>query len=158
MLSVHPTLQVNGQGPSSNEYSLANVSGDRLSTGFGPHPPDYVGIAKAASAGWVWGSRVGGDLTVTSGDDISLQNGGASGTAVHSTNAITHGPTPAATEADPNASSKSAASKIADLEKDKEKGRFWEGKTILERTIEEGIRTVLEEKRCAVLDCVLEGI
>jgi hypothetical protein len=32
------------------------------------------------------------------------------------------------------------------------------GRALLERSIEEGIKKVLEERRCVVLDCVLEGI
>lgn len=36
--------------------------GQSISTGFGPHPPDYCQLAVAATAGWAWAARVdGGD-------------------------------------------------------------------------------------------------
>ncbi|KAF8988241.1 thiamine diphosphate-binding protein [Cyathus striatus] len=81
MMGVHP----HGMG------SLA--SGDRLTVGFGPECPDYLGIAVAASNGWAWGARVDG------GDRKEL-----------------------------------------------------------DRVMQEAVRVVLEEGRCAVLDCVIESI
>lgn len=81
MLGVHPT----GYG--------SQASGDKLSVGFGPDPPDYAQIAVAASAGWAWGTRV------TVG-----------------------------------------------------------GKPALESAIWEGIRVVINERRCAVVDCVVESV
>ncbi|TFK66123.1 thiamine diphosphate-binding protein [Pluteus cervinus] len=92
MMSVHPT----GHG--------SKVSGERLSTGFGPTCPDYSQIAVAASAGWAWGKRIGGE----------------------NRNQIT---------ADPDFSYPK----------------------LLESTIKDAIRVVLQENRCAVVDCVLEG-
>lgn len=86
MLGVHPV----GHGRQAR-------SGQQLSTGFGPHPPDYPQIAVAASAGWAWGARVG---------DVSIGS----------------------------------------------------PKETLKSTIEKAVRVVLEEKRCAVVDCVLESI
>ncbi|KAJ7654518.1 thiamine pyrophosphate enzyme, N-terminal TPP binding domain-containing protein [Mycena polygramma] len=84
MLGCHPT----GYG--------SHAAGSELSVGFGPHLPDYSQIAVAASAGWVWGKRVGGD-----GGNV---------------------------------------------------------KEALSAAMAEAVRVVLEERRCAVLDCVLESI
>jgi hypothetical protein len=84
MLGCHPT----GHG--------SRASGVELSIGFGPNCPDYSQIAIAASAGWVWGKRVGGD-----GGNV---------------------------------------------------------KDALESVIAEAVRVVLKERRCAVLDCVLDSI
>jgi len=84
MLGCHPT-----------GYGSQASSGAELSVGFGPHCPDYSQIAVAASAGWAWGKRVGGDGNV---------------------------------------------------------------KEELNAAIAEAVRVVLEERRCAVLDCVLESI
>ncbi|KAJ7587095.1 thiamine pyrophosphate enzyme, N-terminal TPP binding domain-containing protein [Mycena floridula] len=83
MLGVHPT----GHG--------SQVSGERLSVGFGPDCPDFAQIAVAATAGWAWGKRV------------SLADG---------------------------------------------------GKTGFESVVTEAIRIVLEERRCAVIECMLEWI
>ncbi|KAJ7781950.1 thiamine pyrophosphate enzyme, N-terminal TPP binding domain-containing protein [Mycena maculata] len=84
MMGCHPT----GHG--------SRASGAELSVGFGPHCPDYSQIAIAASSGWAWGKRVGGD-----GGNVKEE---------------------------------------------------------LESVVAEAIRIVLEERRCAVLDCVLESI
>ncbi|KAH9480074.1 Benzoylformate decarboxylase [Psilocybe cubensis] len=86
MLGVHPA----GHGRNT-------LSGDKLTVGFGPNPPDYPQIAAAASAGWAWGARVG---------DV-----------------VTNSP-----------------------------------KDTLTSTIDKAIKIVLEEKRCAVVDCILESI
>lgn len=85
MLGVHPK----GQG--------SQVSGERLTVGFGPESPDFAGIAVGASAGWAWGKRVG----------MQGVNGG-----------------------------------------DKEE---------LESALREAVRVVVEDRRCAVLDCVIES-
>ncbi|KAF8216676.1 thiamine diphosphate-binding protein [Mycena galopus ATCC 62051] len=85
MLGCHPT----GFGSRAS-------SGAELSVGFGPHCPDYSQIAVAASAGWVWGKRVGGD-----GGNVKEE---------------------------------------------------------LKTAFAEAVRVVLEERRCAILDCVLESI
>ncbi|KAJ6581669.1 thiamine diphosphate-binding protein [Mycena capillaripes] len=85
MLGCHPT-----------GYGSRASSGVELSVGFGPDCPDYSQIAVAASAGWVWGKRVGGD-----GGNV---------------------------------------------------------KEAFNTAIAEAVRVVLEERRCAVLDCVLESI
>ncbi|KAJ6619921.1 thiamine diphosphate-binding protein [Mycena sp. CBHHK59/15] len=85
MLGCHPT----GHG--------SRASGVELSVGFGPHCPDYSQIAVAASAGWVWGKRAGGDSDKSAKED-------------------------------------------------------------LESVIGEAVRIVLEERRCAVVDCVLDSI
>jgi len=85
MLGCHPT-----------GYGSRASSGAELSVGFGPHVPDYSQIAVAASAGWVWGKRVGGD-----GGNVKEE---------------------------------------------------------LHTAVAEAVRVVLEERRCAVLDCVLESI
>ncbi|KAJ7491996.1 thiamine pyrophosphate enzyme, N-terminal TPP binding domain-containing protein [Mycena latifolia] len=84
MMGCHPT----GHG--------SRASGAELSVGFGPNCPDYSQIAVAASSGWVWGKRVGG-------------NGG-------------------------------------------------NVKEEFQSVIAEAVRVVLEERRCAVLDCVFESI
>ncbi|KAF7309933.1 hypothetical protein MIND_00365700 [Mycena indigotica] len=76
--------------------SLAS-SGVELSVGFGPDVPDYSQIAVAASAGWVWGKRIG--------------------TGEHGRNLQTE----------------------------------------IDTAMAEAVRVVLEEKRCAVLDCVLDS-
>lgn len=143
MLSVHPTLHLSARDPSDpslghskgsvEEYALANIPGDRLSTGFGPHPPDYVGIAKAASAGWAWGLKVGGDVSVPS-------SSAADSTVVNST-----------------LNGKAEEGTVKETQLNGGKGDDG-GRALLERSIEEGIRKVLEESRCVVLDCVLEGI
>ncbi|KAF9476193.1 thiamine diphosphate-binding protein [Pholiota conissans] len=93
MLGVHPK----GHGSS--------VPGAQLSVGFGPSCPDYAQIAVAASAGWAWGTRIGGsvDAELAGLDEHALQK------------------------------------KLNDVIKD-------------------AIRIVMEEKRCAVVDCVLESI
>ncbi|KAF5315029.1 hypothetical protein D9619_007473 [Psilocybe cf. subviscida] len=91
MLGVHPT----GHGSA--------VPGTQLSVGFGPDTPDFSQIAVAASAGWAWGARIGGDAW---------------------------------------GESKSSSELLTDLQ----------------RTIKDAIRVVSEEKRCAVVDCVLESI
>ncbi|KAJ7334301.1 thiamine diphosphate-binding protein [Mycena albidolilacea] len=85
MLGCHPT-----------GYGSQASSGAELSVGFGPNCPDYSQIAVAASAGWVWGKRVGGD-----GRNVKEE---------------------------------------------------------LNAALAEAVRVVLEERRCAVLDCVLESI
>lgn len=85
MLGCHPT-----------GYGSRASSGAELSVGFGPNCPDYSQIAVAASAGWVWGKRVGGD-----GRNVKEE---------------------------------------------------------LNAALAEAVRVVLEERRCAVLDCVLESI
>ncbi|KAF7356455.1 hypothetical protein MVEN_00978600 [Mycena venus] len=85
MLGCHPT-----------GYGSRASSGAELSVGFGPHCPDYSQIAVAASAGWVWGKRVGGD-----GGNVKEE---------------------------------------------------------FDAAIAEAVRVVLEERRCAILDCVLESI
>lgn len=85
MLGCHPT-----------GYGSRAASGVELSVGFGPNCPDYSQIAVAASAGWVWGRRVGGD-----GGNV---------------------------------------------------------KEDFNTAIAEAVRVVLEERRCAVLDCVLDSI
>ncbi|RXW20779.1 hypothetical protein EST38_g5080 [Candolleomyces aberdarensis] len=136
MLSVHPTLQLsqspdssnyqfdnNGQTANGNvggtaEYALANIPGDRLTTGFGPHPPDYVGIAKAASAGWVWGTKVGGDVSAKT-------------------------PTAATTNSTMDGETERLVGENGECAETNWDG----GKVVLERAIEEGIRKVLEEKR-----------
>ncbi|KAG2357607.1 thiamine pyrophosphate enzyme, N-terminal TPP binding domain-containing protein [Suillus spraguei] len=46
MMGVHPE----GHG--------SRATGNRLTVGFGPVMPDYVGIAVAATGGWAWGKRV----------------------------------------------------------------------------------------------------
>ncbi|KAJ7504246.1 thiamine pyrophosphate enzyme, N-terminal TPP binding domain-containing protein [Mycena galericulata] len=84
MLGCHPT----GYG--------SRASGAELSVGFGPYCPDYSQIAAAASSGWAWGKRVGGD-----GGNVKEE---------------------------------------------------------LESAVAEAVRVVLEERRCAVLDCALESI
>ena len=62
LLGVHPS----GLASQSN--------GDRLTTGFGPHPPDYAAIAIAASAGWAWGKKVtvGADLQATVKEAVDM--------------------------------------------------------------------------------------
>lgn len=77
MLGVYP----NGFG--------SKVSGQRLTTGFGPDMPDYGGIAAAAGGAW--------------------------------------------------------ARRAENVQQAKE-------------AIEEGIRIVLEEKRCAVVECIIDSI
>jgi len=87
MMSVHPAGH--GQG----------TTGDQLSVGFGPHAPDYSQIAVAASAGWAWGTRIGGP--------------------------------------------------------------GWGNEQVKEeltKVIHNSIRVVMEEGRCAVVDCVLDSI
>jgi hypothetical protein len=84
--SQSPKLSLLGVYPGGHG---SRYSGNDLTVGFGPDPPDYVGIA--AAAGGAWGRKV------------------------------------------------SQASE-------------------LRTAIEEGVRVVLEERRCAVVDCVLEGI
>ncbi|XP_006457656.1 hypothetical protein AGABI2DRAFT_230152 [Agaricus bisporus var. bisporus H97] len=81
LLGVHPT----GYGSAASIHDLT--------TGFGPHFPEYSEIAVAASSGWAWGRKIG-------------------------------------------------------------VGEF-AGLDALEKSVEEAIKVVLEEKRCAVLDCVL---
>ncbi|KAK7025158.1 thiamine pyrophosphate enzyme, N-terminal TPP binding domain-containing protein [Favolaschia claudopus] len=85
MLGCHPT-----------GYGSRAASGVELSVGFGPDCPDYSQIAVAASAGWAWGKRVGG-------------NGG-------------------------------------NLKEE------------FNTALSEAVRVVLDERRCAVVDCVLESI
>ncbi|KAJ7105460.1 thiamine diphosphate-binding protein [Mycena crocata] len=85
MLGCHPE----GHGSRAS-------SGAELSVGFGPNCPDYSQIAVAASAGWVWGKRVGGE-----GGNLKEE---------------------------------------------------------FENTIIEAIRVVVEDRRCAVLDCIFESI
>ena len=57
MLGVHP----DGHG--------SKATGEKLTVGFGPDCPDYSQIAVAASAGWVWGRRVGVAGTAESGKE-----------------------------------------------------------------------------------------
>lgn len=90
MLGVHPV----GHG--------SKASGDHLSVGFGPDSPDYVGIAVAASAGWAWGTRVGGSAVKPATEETGSK-----------------------------------------LLKD------------LNDVITKAVRIVLEEKRCAIVDCML---
>ncbi|KAJ6498297.1 thiamine pyrophosphate enzyme, N-terminal TPP binding domain-containing protein [Mycena vulgaris] len=85
MLGCHPT----GHGSRA-------ASGAELSVGFGPYCPDYSQIAVAASSGWAWGKRVGGD-----GGNVKEE---------------------------------------------------------FEAVIAEAVRVVVEERRCAVVDCVFESI
>ncbi|KAJ7255457.1 thiamine diphosphate-binding protein [Mycena haematopus] len=89
-----PKMSMLGCHPSG--YGSRASSGAELSVGFGPNCPDYSQIAVAASAGWAWGKRVGGD-----GYNVKEE---------------------------------------------------------LNATLAEAVRIVLEERRCAVLDCVLESI
>ncbi|KAJ6518944.1 thiamine diphosphate-binding protein [Mycena sanguinolenta] len=89
-----PKMSMLGCHPSG--YGSRASSGVELSVGFGPICPDYSQIAVAASAGWVWGKRVGGD-----GGNLKEE---------------------------------------------------------LHAAFAEAVRVVLEERRCAVLDCVLDSI
>ncbi|KAF7370478.1 hypothetical protein MSAN_00679600 [Mycena sanguinolenta] len=89
-----PKMSMLGCHPSGHGSRAA--SGVELSVGFGPICPDYSQIAVGASAGWVWGKRVGGD-----GGNVKEE---------------------------------------------------------LHAAFAEAVRVVLEERRCAVLDCVLDSI
>ncbi|KAJ3512444.1 hypothetical protein NMY22_g15329 [Coprinellus aureogranulatus] len=100
MLAVHPV--------GLDSQLLSAVPADTLHTGFGPACPDYSQIAVAASAGWAWGKKIGGEQKV--GNQVA-DNPAADG-----------------------------------------------GKAELETAIDVAIKTVLEGRRCAVLDCVLDGI
>lgn len=104
MLAVHPV--------GLDSQLLSAVPGDTLHTGFGPVCPDFSQIAVAASAGWAWGKKVGGEQK----DVDSIK---------------------------PNASSNLVAGG---------------GKAELETTMEDAVRAVLQDQRCAVLDCVLDRI
>ncbi|EAU80907.1 acetolactate synthase catalytic subunit [Coprinopsis cinerea okayama7 len=115
MLSVHPI--------GHNNEQLSSVSGDTLTTGFGPICPDYSQIAVAASAGWAWGARVGGRTDA---------NGVFNGNPV--------------------------ASILKPSEEDVSPTPQDGGKALLEDTIRKGIEVVVKEKRCAVIDCFLDGI
>lgn len=103
MLAVHPV--------GLDSQLLSAVPADTLHTGFGPTCPDYSQIAVAASAGWAWGKKIGGEHKE------------ASVKANDSTNSVISG-----------------------------------GKLELETAMEDAVRMVLEGRRCAVLDCVLDGI
>ncbi|PPQ68528.1 hypothetical protein CVT25_005450 [Psilocybe cyanescens] len=94
MLGVHPV----GHGRQAR-------SGEQLSIGFGPNPPDFPQIAVAASAGWAWGARVG---------------------VVDTTSPTWNQDTKPREE--------------------------------LNTVFAKAVRMVLEERRCAVVDCVLESI
>lgn len=119
--SENSTSNVNLQGPKLSMLAvhsvgldsqlLSAVPADVLHTGFGPVCPDYSQIAVAASAGWAWGKKIGGEhkeASVHANDTSKLIDGG--------------------------------------------------GKAELETTMGDAVRMVLEERRCAVLDCVLDSI
>ena len=101
MLAVHPV--------GLDSQLLSTVPADTLHTGFGPVCPDYSQIAVAASSGWAWGKKVGGEQK--------------------------------------EVGSKPETSPVADG-----------GKAELEKAMDDAVRMVLEERRCAVLDCILDGI
>ncbi|KAJ3513443.1 hypothetical protein NLJ89_g2940 [Agrocybe chaxingu] len=98
MLGVHPA----GHG--------STAPGAQLTVGFGPDSPDHSQIAVAASAGWAWGTRIGGPGW-TSERESDVDN--------------------------------------------TRQGSVEEG---LEEVLAKAVNIVIQEKRCAVLDCVLDSI
>jgi hypothetical protein len=103
MLAVHPV--------GLDSQLLSTVPADTLHTGFGPVCPDYSQIAVAASSGWAWGKKVGGEQKKLR---TKLDTSGVP---------------------------------VADG-----------GKAELEKALDDAVKVVLEERRCAVLDCILDGI
>ncbi|KIY63003.1 Thiamin diphosphate-binding protein [Cylindrobasidium torrendii FP15055 ss-10] len=134
-----PTLSMLGVRPGGlgHETKLAS---------FGPHTADYAGIAVAATAGWAWGRKVDvwdcvqrarleedipspiSPVVKLSADDMDVsKNGNGDGDG---------------SEAKQDTDKPGTAMEIA-------KG--------LQAIVKDAVDVVVKERRCAVLDCVLEG-
>ncbi|TFK17638.1 acetolactate synthase catalytic subunit [Coprinopsis marcescibilis] len=127
MLSVHP-LGHNGE-------HLSQVPGDQLSVGFGPICPDYAQIAVAASAGWAWGTRVGGREPLQNSSNI---------------NGIDF----AASDVKPGSGDQTSVSPESEFAGVPADG----GKALLEEAMRKGVEMVVKHNRCAAIDCALSGI
>jgi hypothetical protein len=104
------------------------VSGDTLTTGFGPYNPDYVGIAKAASGGARFGlERKGSAAKDDDKKNISNDESWLWGRQVGRTDGKDH----------------------------ENVGSNEEG---LDEVFKEAVRVVIEEGRCSVLDCLLDRV